>query len=93
MGILGNMLENVARSSSYSLGSSIGRAIGNAVGEVASQAADNVTTNMEVENERKRMALEEEKKITDLPSNCPNCGGPTSGSLTCEYCKCKIVVK
>ena len=37
------------------------------------------------------LAVKEQKMISDLPAKCPHCSAPTSKSLTCEFCGCKIV--
>ena len=47
--------------------------------------------NFTVANEYKFMAVEEQRKINNLPPNCPHCSAPTSGKIVCEYCKAKVV--
>lgn len=46
---------------------------------------------MKVANEFKYTAVDEQKKINNLPTNCPYCCAPTTGKLVCEYCGTKIV--
>ncbi len=37
------------------------------------------------------LALKEQRMISELPPTCPHCDAPTSKSINCEYCGCKIV--
>ena len=91
MGLFGSILDSASRGLGHSLGSAVGGAVGGAVGKVANQTAENVTTDMKVANEYKFMAVEEQKKINNLPTNCPHCCAPTTGKLICEYCGTKVV--
>ena len=91
MGLFGSLIDSASRGLGHSLGSAVGGAVGGAVGKVANQTAENVTTDMKVANEYKFMAVEEQKKINNLPPNCPHCSAPTSGKIVCEYCKAKVV--
>ena len=43
------------------------------------------------EAERAEIRREYNKKMSNLPSNCPNCGAPTCGKMYCEYCESKMV--
>lgn len=94
-GLFGGAINRAINSASsaigYSVGAGVGSAIGDAANKVTSQMADNVTTDMQLQSESKKMALEEQKKINNLPSKCPYCGAPTANSLFCEYCDSKIV--
>lgn len=76
---------------SNAIGNAAGAAIGEAVDKIADQAVDNVTSDMKMNNERKQMALEQDKKAMNLPTHCPHCGAGTNGKLVCDYCDCKIV--
>ena len=91
MGLFDSVINNVVGSASREIGRSVGNAIGSAAGTVTNQVAQNVTTDMQVKNEQKKMAVEEERKALNLPPNCPHCGGPTTGKIVCEYCRCKVV--
>lgn len=91
MGLFDAIVNRVVGEASESIGDALGNAIGNSVGKVAAQATENLTTNMEIANEQKKMALDEEKKAQELPGTCPRCGAPTNKKIVCEYCDCKIV--
>ena len=91
MGLLDRVISNVVSNATREIGRSVGNAVGNVAGTVTNQAAENWVTDMQVKNEQKKMAVEEERKALNLPPNCPHCGGPTTGKLVCEYCKCKVV--
>ena len=73
----------------------IGRIIGTAVATAVSSAIDNYAESAEKANaeeaERAEIRREYNKKMSNLPSNCPNCGTPTCGKMYCEYCKSKMV--
>ena len=73
------------------IGSAVGSAVGGAVGKVTDAAVDGVVQDMKMSQERKQMALDEEKKVLNLPPTCPHCGAATVGELVCRYCDCKIV--
>ncbi len=91
MGLFDNMISGVVGRASREIGNAIGSAVGTAATSVASQAVENYTTDQHIKNEQKKMALEEERKALNLPTNCPHCGAPTTGVNVCEYCRCKIV--
>ena len=73
------------------IGNAIGSAVGTATEKVAGAAVDGVVNDMKIAQEKKRMALDEEKKVLNLPPTCPHCGAATVGELVCRYCDCKIV--
>ena len=87
----GRLLEGFVNSAGSAIGAAAGIAIGNAVTKVADGAADSVVNDMKMENEKKQMAIREQKKVNDLPPICPHCGAATVGKLVCDYCDCKIV--
>lgn len=73
----------------------IGRIIGTAVATAVSSAIDNYSESAAKANaeeaERAEIRREYNKKMSNLPSNCLNCGAPTCGKMYCEYCKSKMV--
>lgn len=89
--LISNVVNSAGRALGRSIGDSVGDALGDAVGKVTDQAANNITADMKMASETKQMALDEQKKVNDLPATCPHCGAPTNRQLVCEYCDCKIV--
>ncbi len=73
------------------LGSVVGTAISTAVNETAASYAGTMERARTEEQERARIRSEYNKKMADLPANCPNCGAPTCGKMYCEYCDSKLV--
>ena len=91
MNLFGNLINGIISNAADSVGDAIGDVVGNAVGKVANQASDNMVNEMKRENEIRDMQVEEQRKITELPSHCPHCKAPTNGQLVCEYCNSKIM--
>lgn len=91
MSIFNRIIRTVVHEAADSVGDAIGDAVGDAVGKVTDQAANNIVNDMKRDNEVKEMELEEQRKITQLPSHCPFCKAPTTGQLVCEYCNSKIM--
>lgn len=91
MNLFGNLINGIISNAADSVGDAIGDVVGNAVGKVANQASDNMVNEMKRENEIRDMQVEEQRKITELPSHCPYCKAPTTGQLVCEYCNSKIM--
>jgi hypothetical protein len=87
----GALIGGLINSAGSAIGAAAGVAIGNAVNKVADQAANNVVNDMKMESEKKQMAINEQKKVNELPPICPHCGAATAGKLVCDYCDCKIV--
>ncbi len=73
------------------IGSIIGTAISTAINETVESYAGTVERARTEEQERARIRSEYNKKMTNLPANCPNCGAPTCGKMYCEYCESKLV--
>ena len=73
------------------IGSIIGTAISTAINETVESYAGTVERARTEEQERARIRSECNKKMTNLPANCPNCGAPTCGKMYCEYCESKLV--
>lgn len=42
-------------------------------------------------NVNHELAIKEQRMVSELPAHCPHCNAPTSKSLNCEFCGCKIV--
>lgn len=91
MGMFDRLIRTVVNEAADSVGDAIGDAVGGAVEKVTDQAANNFVEDMKRDNEVKQMKIEEQKKITQLPSHCPFCKAPTTGQLVCEYCNSKIM--
>ena len=93
---MGGIHPTRRRLRSTAAGSSvIGRIIGTAVAAAVSGAIDNYTESAAKANaaeaERSAIRREYNRKMADLPANCPNCGAPTCGKMYCEYCESKMV--
>ena len=73
------------------IGSIIGTAISTAINETVESYAGTVERARTEEQERARIRSEYNKKMANLPANCPNCGAPTCGKMYCEYCESKLV--
>lgn len=73
------------------IGSIIGTATSTAINETVESYAGTVERARTEEQERARIRSEYNKKMTNLPANCPNCGAPTCGKMYCEYCESKLV--
>lgn len=73
------------------IGSIIGTAISTAINETVESYAGTVERARAEEQERARIRSEYNKKMANLPANCPNCGAPTCGKMYCEYCESKLV--
>ena len=102
MSIFNRIIRTVVNEAADSVGDAIGDAVGDAVGKVTDQAAQNIVDdmkresavkNIQVDEQRKmsELKMEEQVKITQLPSHCPFCKAPTTGKLVCEYCNSKIM--
>ena len=102
MGLLDHVVANAVRGTSrhagYALGSVIGVAAGAVANEVAHEVAQNITADMRAQQEeknlqleRRKMELEEEKKANNLPLHCPHCNAPTNKKIVCEYCNCRVI--
>lgn len=102
MSIFNRIIRTVVNEAADSVGDAIGEAVGDAVEKVTDQAAQNIVNDMKRDNEvkdiqigeQRRMSeikMEQEYKKTQLPSQCPFCKAPTTGSLVCEYCNSKIM--
>ena len=54
---------------------------------------DNEVKDIQIDEQRRmsEIKMEQEYKKTQLPSQCPFCKAPTTGSLVCEYCNSKIM--
>ena len=76
---------------SSAVGAAVGAAVGSAINRVSAEVVDTVTNDMEIEQEKKRMKLEKEKKIQNMQARCPYCCAPTSGKEYCEYCASKLI--
>lgn len=93
---MGGVHPTKKRFHSTSAGSSvIGRIIGTAIAAAVSGAindyAESSARANAAEAERSEIRKEYNRKMTNLPSNCPNCGAPTCGKMYCEYCESKII--
>lgn len=93
---MGNVHATKRRFHSTAAGSSvIGRIIGTAIAAAVSEVIDDYTESAARANaeeaERSELRREYNRKMANLPSNCPNCGAPTCGKMYCEYCESKIV--
>ncbi len=73
------------------IGSVLGTVISTAVTETAATYTQTVERAKSEEQERARIRSEYNRKLADLPANCPNCGAPTCGKMYCEYCDSKLV--
>ena len=89
--IINRQVNNLNNQITYSIGNAVGAAVGSAIGSVADQIVENVTSDMKLEQEKKRMALEKQKKIENMVARCPYCTGPTTGKEYCEYCGSKLI--
>ena len=72
------------------IGSIIGTAISTAINGTVESYAGTVERARTEEQERARIRSEYNKKMTNLPANCPNCGAPTCGKMYFEYCESKL---
>jgi len=96
--VVNDMVGRTSRHATAALGSAIGVATGIVATEVAKEVAKNITSDMQMQNEQKnielekrKLALEEEKKANNLPLHCPHCSAPTSKKIVCEYCGFRII--
>ena len=89
--IINRHVNNLSNQITYAVGSAVGTAVGVTIGKVADQIVENVTDDMKIEQEKKRMELEKQKKIADMVARCPYCMAPTSGKEYCEYCGSKLI--
>ena len=46
---------------------------------------------MKIEQEKKKMELEKQKKLQNMVARCPYCTAPTTGKEYCEYCGSKLI--
>ncbi len=76
---------------SSAVGAAVGAAVGSAINRVSAEVVDTVTNNMEIDQQKKRMALEKQKKLENMDARCPYCCAPTSGKEYCEYCASKLI--
>ena len=53
--------------------------------------ADAMQREHEQANVNHELAMKEQRMISELPAHCPHCNAPTSKSINCEFCGCKIV--
>lgn len=53
--------------------------------------ADAMQRQLDQANVSHEVAMNNIRKVSELPSHCPHCNAPTSQSLNCEFCGCKIV--
>lgn len=102
MGILDRVINRVVDNVTASASVAVGRAVGDAVGDIATEAGKSLTNeikeiNQEKEIELKKnalnaeLAMEEQRKVSSLPPNCPHCGAATENKLVCEYCDFKVI--
>ena len=92
----GSLRPSRRRYRSGALGSSlIGGILGTAVSKVVNEAINTYTESTAKaeaeEAERSQIRMEYNRKMANLPANCPNCGAPTCGKMYCEYCDSKLV--
>lgn len=73
------------------IGSALGTVITTALSETVEGCAETAERARTEEQERARIRSEYNKKMANLPANCPNCGAPTCGKMYCEYCDSKLV--
>ena len=85
--IINRQVNNISNQITYA----IGDAVGDAVGKVANQLTENFTNDMKIEQEKKKMELEKQKKLQNMVARCPYCTAPTTGKEYCEYCGSKLI--
>ena len=76
---------------SSAVGAAVGAAVGSAINRVSSEVVDTVTVNMEIDQEKKKLKLEKERKLQNMQAKCPYCCAPTKGKEYCEYCGSKLI--
>lgn len=102
MGILDRVINRVVDNVTFSASHAVGRAVGDAVGDIASEAGKSLTNEIKEMNQDKEielknkalnaeLAMDEQRKSANLPTNCPHCGAPTEKKLICDYCDSKII--
>lgn len=102
MGLLDRVINRVVDTVASEASIEIGRAVGEAVGDIASEASKSLTNEIKEINQDKQielqnkalaaeLAINEQRKSANLPTNCPHCGAPTERKLICEYCDSKII--
>lgn len=102
MGLLDRVINRVVDNVTASASIAVGRAVGDAVGDIATEAGKSLTNEIKEMNQEKEielkqnaldaeLAMEEQRKTSNLPPNCSHCSAPTENKLICEYCDSKII--
>ena len=89
--IINKHVDRISNQITYAIGDAVGDAVGSAVGKVADQITESITNDMKIEQEKKKMRLEKQKKLENMGARCPYCTGPTTGKEYCEYCGSKLI--
>jgi DNA-directed RNA polymerase subunit RPC12/RpoP len=89
--IINRHVNNISNQITCAIGDAVGDAVGNAVEKVATQLTENFTNDMKIEQEKKKMELERQKRLQNMGARCPYCTGPTTGKEYCEYCGSKLI--
>ena len=90
-GIINSLIGSTLTGAGIALGSRIGNVLSESVDKLADETVNNLTEEMRLKNEQKRIELSENKMLNNLPAKCPHCGAPTVKKLVCDYCNCKVV--